>query len=421
MNSRVKQAQKEGATVGDIAAGLSYSVIKNALFKVIKLRDPKEIGSQVIVQGGTFMSDATLRAFEQLTGVHAVRPDIAGCMGAYGAALLARDRAGADGTSTILSAEDIAHLTVTQKHVRCGRCSNNCQLTVNDFGGGRRFITGNRCEKGAGHKKQKTEAPNLFKKKNELLFNREVLSPDEAPRGTVGIPRALNMYENYPFWHAFFTRLGFSVQLSDQSSKKTYQAGIESMPSESVCYPAKMSHGHVMNLIDRDVDFIWMPCVRWERKEDPTAGNCYNCPIVMSYPTALALNIDEIREQNIEFLYPFVPYHDKTELKRVCTRCSPSTVWPMLRPVAVACVDPRSRAPRSMPPSTLPLRPMRASTRISRPWARRLLSGSRTTAATASYSPAAPTITTPRSTTPCPSLSRALALRSLPRIRLRTW
>ena len=316
MNSRVKQAQKEGATVGDIAAGLSYSVIKNALFKVIKLRDPKEIGSQVIVQGGTFMSDATLRAFEQLTGVHAVRPDIAGCMGAYGAALLARDRAGADGTSTILSAEDIAHLTVTQKHVRCGRCSNNCQLTVNDFGGGRRFITGNRCEKGAGHKKQKTEAPNLFKKKNELLFNREVLSPDEAPRGTVGIPRALNMYENYPFWHAFFTRLGFSVQLSDQSSKKTYQAGIESMPSESVCYPAKMSHGHVMNLIDRDVDFIWMPCVRWERKEDPTAGNCYNCPIVMSYPTALALNIDEIREQNNEFLYPFVPYHDKTELKR---------------------------------------------------------------------------------------------------------
>ena len=205
---------------------------------------------------------------------------------------------------------------MTQKHVRCGRCSNNCQLTINDFGGGRRFITGNRCEKGAGHKKQKTEAPNLFKKKNELLFNREVLSPDEAPRGTVGIPRALNMYENYPFWHAFFTRLGFSVQLSDQSSKKTYQAGIESMPSESVCYPAKMSHGHVMNLIDRDVDFIWMPCVRWERKEDPTAGNCYNCPIVMSYPTALALNIDEIREQNIEFLYPFVPYHDKTELKR---------------------------------------------------------------------------------------------------------
>ena len=316
MNSRVKQAQKEGATVGDIAAGLSYSVIKNALFKVIKLRDPKEIGSQVIVQGGTFMSDATLRAFELLTGVNAVRPDIAGCMGAYGAALLARDRAGAIGTSTVLSADEIAGLTVAQRHVRCGRCSNNCQLTVNDFGEGRKFITGNRCEKGAGHKKRKTEAPNLFAAKNKLLFDRECLSPDEAPRGTVGIPRALNMYENYPFWHAFFTRLGFSVVLSDNSNKATYESGIESMPSESVCYPAKLSHGHVMNLIAKDPDFIWMPCVRWERKEDPTAGNCYNCPIVMSYPTALGLNVDAITENHVEFMYPFVPYHDKVELKR---------------------------------------------------------------------------------------------------------
>lgn len=316
MNSRVKQAQKEGATVGDIAAGLSYSVIKNALFKVIKLRDPKEIGSQVIVQGGTFMSDATLRAFELLTGVNAVRPDIAGCMGAYGAALLARDRAGATGTSTVLSADEIAGLTVAQRHVRCGRCSNNCQLTVNDFGEGRKFIIGNRCEKGAGHKKHKTEAPNLFAAKNKLLFDRECLSPDEAPRGTVGIPRALNMYENYPFWHAFFTRLGFSVVLSDNSNKATYESGIESMPSESVCYPAKLSHGHVMNLIAKDPDFIWMPCVRWERKEDPTAGNCYNCPIVMSYPTALGLNVDAITENHVEFMYPFVPYHDKVELKR---------------------------------------------------------------------------------------------------------
>ena len=257
-----------------------------------------------------------LRAFEKLTGVNAVRPDIAGCMGAYGAALLARDRAGEDGVSTILSAEEVAALTVTQKHARCGRCSNNCQLTINDFGGGRRFITGNRCERGAGHKKKKSEAPNLFKRKNELLFDRECLAPEDAPRGTVGIPRALNMYENYPFWHRFFTELGFSVVLSDQSSKKTYEAGIESMPSESVCYPAKLSHGHIMNLLDKDPDFIWMPCVRWERKEDPTAGNCYNCPIVMSYPTALGLNIDELSEQHVEFMYPFVPYHDKVELKR---------------------------------------------------------------------------------------------------------
>ena len=316
MNSRVKQAQKEGATVGDIAAGLSYSVIKNALFKVIKLRDPKEIGTKVIVQGGTFMSDATLRAFELLTGVNAIRPDIAGCMGAYGAALLARDRAGAEGTSTILSAAEIAALTVTQKHARCGRCSNNCLLTINDFGGGRRFITGNRCEKGAGNHAKKQEVPNLFTEKNRLLFDRPVLTPEDAPRGTVGLPRALNMYENYPFWHAFFTHLGFAVVLSDNSSKKTYEAGIESMPSESVCYPAKLSHGHIMNLIDKDVDFIWMPCIRWERKEDPQAGNCYNCPIVMSYPTALGLNIDDIAAKNVEFMYPFVPYHDKVELKR---------------------------------------------------------------------------------------------------------
>ena len=317
MNSRVKQAQKEGATIGDVAAGLSYSVIKNALFKVIKLRDFDEIGKYCVVQGGTFMSDATLRAFELLTGRDVIRPDVAGCMGAYGAALLARDRAGEQGTSGLLSRDEIDNLQVKHTNVHCGRCSNNCLLTVNDFGGGRRFITGNRCEKGAGHKKQKTEAPNLFKKKNELLFNREVLSPDEAPRGTVGIPRALNMYENYPFWHAFFTKLGFSIVLSDQTNGKTYEAGIESMPSESVCYPAKLSHGHIMNLIAKDPDFIWMPCIRWERKEDEGATNHYNCPIVMSYPQALELNVDELGHgTKVEFLDPFIPYDKKGELKR---------------------------------------------------------------------------------------------------------
>ena len=316
MNSRVKQAQKEGATVGDIAAGLSYSVIKNALFKVIKMRDPQEIGKYVVVQGGTFMSDATLRAFEKLTGRNAIRPDIAGCMGCYGAALLARDRAGADGVSTLLSREAIDNLKVKQTKAHCGRCSNNCLLTINNFGNGHRFITGNRCEKGAGHKKAKVLAPNLFAYKNKLLFDRPVLDAKNAPRGTVGIPRALNMYENYPFWHAFFTDLGFSVVLSDQSTKKTYEAGIESMPSESVCYPAKLSHGHIMNLLKKDPDFIWYPCVRWERQEDETAGNHYNCPIVMSYPQALGLNIDELAQPQIEYLDPFIPYDDKKELKR---------------------------------------------------------------------------------------------------------
>ena len=316
MNSRVKQAQKEGATVGDIAAGLSYSVIKNALFKVIKMRDPEEIGKYVVVQGGTFMSDATLRAFEKLTGREAIRPDIAGCMGCYGAALLARDRAGEEGTSTLLSREEIDNLQVKQTKAHCGRCSNNCLLTINNFGNGRKFITGNRCEKGAGHKKAKTAAPNLFAFKNKLLFDRPVLDPATAPHGTVGIPRALNMYENYPFWHAFFTELGFSVVLSDQSTKKTYEAGIESMPSESVCYPAKLSHGHIMNLLEKDPDFIWMPCIRWERQEDETAGNHYNCPIVMSYPQALGLNVDELAAPQVEFLDAFVPYDDKRELKR---------------------------------------------------------------------------------------------------------
>ncbi len=316
MNSRVKQAQKEGATVGDISAGLSYSVMKNALFKVIKIRDPKEIGEKVIVQGGTFLNDAVLRAFENLTGKQAYRPDVAGCMGCYGAALLARDRAGAEGVSTLLSQDEIDNLKVKHRTARCGQCSNNCLLTISDFGGGRRFVTGNRCEKGAGSKKASSQAPNLFAFKNERLFGYEPLKEGEARRGTVGIPRALNMYEDYPFWFTFFTSLGFRVVLSDPSTKKTYEAGIESMPSESVCYPAKLSHGHVMNLIGKGVDFIWMPSVRWERKEDETAGNCYNCPIVMSYPTALKLNVDELEQQKVEFMNDFVPYHDVKELKR---------------------------------------------------------------------------------------------------------
>ena len=318
MNSRVKQAQKEGATIGDVAAGLSYSVIKNALFKVIKLRDFDEIGKYCVVQGGTFMSDATLRAFELLTGRDVIRPDVAGCMGAYGAALLARDRAGKTGTSGLLSREKIDNLQVKHTNVHCGRCSNNCLLTINDFGEGHRFITGNRCEKGAGGgKRSKNDAPNLFEYKNKLLFDRPVLSEEEATRGTVGIPRALNMYENYPFWHAFFTKLGFRVILSDQTNGKTYEAGIESMPSESVCYPAKLSHGHIMNLIAKDPDFIWMPCIRWERKEDEGATNHYNCPIVMSYPQALELNVDELGEgTKVEFLDPFIPYDKKSELKR---------------------------------------------------------------------------------------------------------
>ena len=339
MNSRVKQAQKEGATVGDIAAGLAISVIKNALFKVIKIRDPHDVGTRVIVQGGTFLNDAVLRAFEQLAEVDAVRPDIAGNMGAYGAALLARDRyaeavsrnyqalevqgtAAPNPTSSILSLDELAALAPKQKTVRCKGCSNSCLLTVNDFGADpqtgkhRRFITGNRCEKGTGERNESKNVPNLYEYKSKRLFSYEPLSAVEASRGSVGIPRALNMYENYPFWFTFFTQLGFRVVLSDPSTKKTYEAGIESMPSESVCYPAKLSHGHIMNLLEKNPDFIWFPCSKWERQEDESAGNHFNCPIVASYAEALRLNIDELRTSGIPFLNPWLPYDKKEHLKK---------------------------------------------------------------------------------------------------------
>ena len=322
MNSRVKQAQKEGATVGDIAAGLALSVIKNALFKVIKIRDPHDVGEHVIVQGGTFLNDAVLRSFEQLAGVDAVRPNIAGNMGAYGAALLARDRAAEGVPTTLLTLEQLGALNPTHRTVRCQKCSNHCLLTINDFGKDangrhRRFITGNRCEKGAGVVDEKSNVPNLFDYKAHRLFDYEPLAPEDAPRGTVGIPRALNMYENYPFWFTFFTKLGFRVILSDASTKKTYEAGIESMPSESVCYPAKLSHGHIMNLLEKNPDFIWMPCAKWERQEDEGAGNHYNCPIVASYSEALRLNVDELREPGAPaFLNPWLPYDKKDHLKK---------------------------------------------------------------------------------------------------------
>lgn len=331
MNSRVKQAQKEGATVGDIAAGLALSVIKNALFKVIKIRDPRDVGEKVIVQGGTFLNDAVLRSFEQLSEVNAVRPDIAGNMGAFGAALLARDRfndaqrrMGSRGTvkTRLLSLDQIDALSPTHRTVRCKGCSNSCLLTINDFGTDestgkrRRFITGNRCEKGAGTVDESKNVPNLFEYKTSRLFSYVPLPREKAERGTIGIPRVLNMYENYPFWFTFFTNLGFRVEISDPSTKKTYEAGIESMPSESVCYPAKLSHGHIMDLLKRDLDFIWMPCSKWERKEDEGARNHFNCPIVMSYSEALRLNIDELRDSDIAFLNPFLPYDQKEHLKK---------------------------------------------------------------------------------------------------------
>ena len=259
MNSKVKQAQKEGAEVADISAGLAYSVIKNALYKVIKISDPDDLGKHIVVQGGTFYNDAVLRSFEKITGVQAIRPDIAGIMGAFGAALIARERYDGISESSMLSIDKINSLTYETKLTRCKGCTNSCHLTINKFSGGRQFITGNRCERGLGKEKNKEKLPNLFDYKFHRLFDYEPLSEEKAARGTVGIPRVLNMYENYPFWYTFFTKLGYRVVLSPQSSHKLYELGIESIPSESECYPAKLAHGHIMWLIKQGVKFIFYP------------------------------------------------------------------------------------------------------------------------------------------------------------------
>ena len=315
MNSNVKQAQKEGATVGDISAGLAYSVIKNALFKVIKLTDPKDLGKNVVVQGGTFYNDAVLRSFELISGREAVRPDIAGIMGAFGAALIARERY--DGTeSTMLPLEKIINLQFTTSMSRCKGCTNNCHLTINRFSGGRQFITGNRCEIGLGREKKKSDVPNLFAYKLKRFLNYTPLSADMAYRGTVGIPRVLNQYENYPFWFTFFTELGFRVILSPPSSSKIYQLGIESIPSESVCYPAKLVHGHVMWLIKQGIDFIFYPSIPYERNETEEANNHFNCPIVTSYSENIKNNVEEIKELNINFMNPFLPMDNIDKLTK---------------------------------------------------------------------------------------------------------
>ena len=307
MNSKVKQAQKEGATVADISAGLAYSVIKNAIYKVIKITDPKDLGSHIVVQGGTFYNDAVLRSFEKISGCEAVRPDIAGIMGAFGAALIARERYNGQ-TTTMLTIDKINDLTFDTKMARCKGCTNNCHLTINRFSGGRQFITGNRCERGLGKEKNKENIPNLFEYKNKRLFNYEPLSEDQAPRGVVGIPRVLNMYENYPYWFTFFTKLGYRVVLSPESSRKIYELGIESIPSESECYPAKLAHGHVSWLIRNNVKFIFYPCVPYERPEFEDANNHYNCPIVTSYAENIKNNVEELKTENINFMNPFCAF-----------------------------------------------------------------------------------------------------------------
>lgn len=315
MNSKVKQVQKEGVTLSNLSAGLSYSVIKNAIQKVMKLRDTEELGENIVVQGGTFYNEAVLRAFEHMIGRDVVRPDIAGMMGAYGCALIAKEN-DEQGESEVADLEELETFSYKVSHSRCGLCGNNCPLTINRFKDKRLFITGNRCERGAGQKKQKNTMPNLYEYKYERIFGYESLPKEEAKRGVVGIPRVLNMYENYPLWHTFFTKLGYQVELSPRSSKKIYERGMESIPSEAVCYPAKLTHGHVESLVEKGVDFIFYPAVVFEQKEAEEATNHFNCPVVTSYPEVIRVNMDVLKEKEIPFIQPFLTLDNKKALEK---------------------------------------------------------------------------------------------------------
>ena len=310
MNSKVKQAQKEGASVPDISAGLAYSVIKNALFKVIKVSDASALGKNIVVQGGTFYNDAVLRSFEKIAGCEAIRPDIAGIMGAFGAALIARERFSEGYETTMLSFEKIDTLQFETSMAKCKGCTNSCRLTINKFTGGRQYISGNRCERGLGKQKNENSVPNLFDYKLKRLFGYEPLPADEAKRGTVGIPRVLNMYEDYPFWFTFFTKLGYRVVLSPLSNRKIYELGIESIPSESECYPAKLAHGHISWLLNQKVDFIFYPALFYERNEFADANNHYNCPIVTSYSENIKNNVEEITGGKAILRNPFMSFRD---------------------------------------------------------------------------------------------------------------
>ena len=375
MNSNVKQAQKEGADPADIAAGLAYSVIKNAIQKVIKIRNTDDLGEHIVVQGGTFLSDAVLKAFENLTGREVTRPVISGLMGAFGIALIAKKRAhnqlkkvqetnngmglansqeaskgigtgfanrqttsygvgianpqeaAGDGMkivkSSILSSEELENFTYKSIDANCGRCSNNCRLKINIFPNGKRYITGNRCERGSSINHETSEIenklPNMFAEKYDLLFNRKILTVEQAKRGTVGIPRVLNIYENYPFWHKFFSVLGFRVILSDETTRNTYEDGIETIPSETACYPAKLVHGHIENLLkkknsgEENIDFIFYPSVFYEQKNFKKQTNNLNCPVVCGYPEVIKNNMDL---EGVQFLNPFISLRDRRKLPR---------------------------------------------------------------------------------------------------------
>ncbi len=315
MNSRVKQAQKEGYSVEDISAGLAYSVVKNTLYKVIKLKNPEALGKHIVVQGGTFYNEAVLRAFENLASREVVRPDIAGLMGAFGMALLAQKAYKQTAKSTTLQmpqGDETQKMTTT--HARCGKCNNHCQLTINRFKGGKRFISGNRCEKGLGNGKVENKLPNLVAYKYEKLRSYMPQRSHKTQRGHIGIPMVLNMYENYPFWATLFAQLGFDIVLSDPSSKALYETGLESIASETACYPAKMVHGHIESLLTKGVQHIFYPCIIHEEDADFNNINHFNCPVVTSYPEVVHNNIEGI--QNVMYMHPFVTLRNDKKLSR---------------------------------------------------------------------------------------------------------
>lgn len=316
MNSSVKQAQKEGAGIGDISAGLSYSVVRNALYKVIKLRDAGELGDKVVVQGGTFLNDAVLRAFELLTDTEVVRPIISGLMGAYGAALTAHLHCDDPTALSAMMKRDLDGFSVESAQRTCQLCQNHCKLTITSFDDGSRNVSGNRCDRGASldAKPKKSEIPNLYDYKYKRTFGYRRLTDAETTRGEIGIPRALGIYENYPLWFTILSELGFKVMLSGRSSHDLFEAGMESIPSENICYPAKLVHGHIEWLLDKGVKTIFFPCVSYERKQYVEADNHFNCPVVAFYPQVLERNIDGLRAEGVRYLDPFVNLENPDKL-----------------------------------------------------------------------------------------------------------
>lgn len=319
MNSKVKQAQKEGAKLSDLSAGLSYSVIKNALFKVIKFRDANDLGENIVVQGGTFYNEAVLRSFELVSGREVIRPEIAGLMGAYGSALIAKEKYQEGEASTLLPKEQLSDFTMESLSRRCGRCGNQCLMTISQFSNGESFTSGNRCEGGLGiTSKSKESIPNLYDYKYRRTFAYTPLKPEEARRGVMGIPRVLNQFDNYPFWFTLLTNLGFRVILSAPSSKELYERGLETIPSESACYPAKLCHGHILNLINKGITTIFYPCIVYEKKEYEEVDNNFNCPIVISYAEVIRNNIDELKEKKIHIISPFLSLNNtKVLIQRI--------------------------------------------------------------------------------------------------------